>query len=248
MWRRIGFAIGHGTVGIYENGEQFMLTHILIWLCVLIFLITAVITILGIIESPKIISIKDQWLKPLYTALILEIVVIGISPFRSLIFPNKEVLSAQGFPQLIESTKHISNNNRDFFRMFFLKDGSQFSGKLGNYNAERVFVSPSRMFESPLSLGEVASYLGNDYRESEDVYLLKCNPTDYRVLDPVLATWSDVFALILRDFPKPKDCTSVSSNENMASCIAEKYSKLLPNKNALLTLVDMYKSAEEMRL
>jgi hypothetical protein len=102
------------------------------------------------------------------------------------------------------------------------------------------------MFESPLSLGEVASYLGNDYRESEDVYLLRCNPTDYRVLDPVLATWADVFALILRDFPKPKDCTSVSSNENMASCIAEKYSKLLPNKNALLTLVDMYKSAEEM--
>lgn len=227
--------------------------QILIWTCVAVFVVTALITLLGIIEEPKIIVIKDKWLKPLYVALILEVVSVGILVFEGYItvpgaVAHPGINSEINLPDNIKALKDEKNIN-DFFRMFFLRSNSNFSGNLGRPKAERVFVAPAKAFEKPMPLGVAAKYLGNDYREIEDVYLLKCNPQDSRILDARLATWSNVFELIAQDFQVSEaDCKSdrPKSKQEMASCIASKYSATRPGVVAIDSIVNMYKGASEL--
>jgi len=243
--------------------------QILIWTCVAVFVVTALITLLGIIEEPKIVVIKDKWLKPLYVALILEVVSVGVLVFeghikvpgaeaKSVSVPESvsvvetetesEIESEISLPDNIKALKDEKNVN-DFFRMFFLPTNSKFSNKLGRPDAERVFVAPSNVFEKTMPLGAVAKYLGNDFRAIEDVYLLKCNPHDTRVLDARLATWSNIFELIEQDFQVSEaDCQSDKPKtiEEMASCVARKYTATSPGDLALDSLVNMYKGASEL--
>lgn len=229
--------------------------QILIWTCVAVFVITALITLLGIIEEPKIIVIKDKWLKPLYVALILEVISVGVLVFEGYItVPGAESKSAGALetelslPDKIKALKDEKNTN-DFFRMFFLSKDSNFSGKLGRPDAERVFVAPSKVFSNPMPLGAAAKYLGNDYREIEDVYLLKCNPHDTRILDARLATWPNVFDLIAEKVQMSEaDCKTNShkTDEKMASCIASKYSATRAGTDAHDSLAYMFQGASEL--
>ena len=217
---------------------------LIIWTCAVVFVLTAMITLLGIIEEPKILKINDKWLKPLYAALILEIVGVCVYVFKTHFDEAESVGSAEitvSVPKLI-STMKDENVTKDYFRMFFLKSGSNFSGKLGKPSAKRVFVTPSAGFSSPMSLGVVANYLGNDYRTTEDVYLLRCQPEDPRSLDPKLATWPNVFDLISQDFPY-ENCESPSLEHERASCIAQKYGSTSANSVAINSIFDMYTGA-----
>lgn len=62
-----------------------MINNILIWSCVIMFIATGIITLLGIIN---VVKIRDTYLKKLFYALILEIVSIGIIPFKDVAFGN----------------------------------------------------------------------------------------------------------------------------------------------------------------
>ena len=57
-----------------------MAMEVIVWTCVVVFILTAVITLLGITNR---ITIDKTYLNALFTALILEIVAIGIIGFRS---------------------------------------------------------------------------------------------------------------------------------------------------------------------
>jgi len=227
--------------------------QILIWTCVAVFVVTALITLLGIIEEPKIVVIKDKWLKPLYVALILEVVSVGVLVFKGYItIPGAEASVSSNtevsFPDHIKNLKDEKNIS-DFFRMFFLSRGTSFSGSLGRPDADRVFVAPAKVFTKPMALGTAAKYLGNDYREIEDVYLLKCNPHDTRILDARLATWPNVFDLIAEKVQMSEaDCktNSPKSSEEQASCIAGKYSATRAGTDAHDSLAYMFKGATEL--
>ncbi len=60
----------------------------LIWTCVAVFIFTSIITLLGIIKRPRIIEIGDRWLKPLFSALILQVIGIGIIAFKIEVTPD----------------------------------------------------------------------------------------------------------------------------------------------------------------
>ena len=53
--------------------------QVLVWTCVLIFIATSIITLLGILRK---IEINPDYLNKLFAALILEIIAIGILAFK----------------------------------------------------------------------------------------------------------------------------------------------------------------------
>jgi hypothetical protein len=214
---------------------------VLIWTCVVIFIFTAAITLLGIIEKPPWVTIPAPWLKPLYGVLLLEIATIGVVPFKENILSSK--INPKPISEILQEAKTVQDN--DYLRILFLKQGTQFTGKLGRKEAARVFVAPSSMFNPPVTLGEAAMLTGNDYREDEDVYIIRCQPTDNRALEPRLATWQTVFELIKSDFPSNINCVQAATDEEKAYCIVSNYSGGA-SPIATVTLAKMFNTAAEL--
>lgn len=62
-----------------------MVTDVLIWTCTIVFVATAAITLLSIID---IIKIKDEFRSKLFYALIIEVIVSGVIVFKKTISEN----------------------------------------------------------------------------------------------------------------------------------------------------------------
>ena len=156
--------------------------EVIVWACVGVFVATSAITVFGIIEQPRIICVKEQWLKPLYGALILEVVAIGVLAFRGDLLHKRTSVFVS--PAITVERSKNADGDEDFFRMFFLREGTKFSGRLGRPDARRVFVSPSAMFTGALKLGDIAMLVGNDYRKTEDVLSLAVRSYGWPVTRP----------------------------------------------------------------
>ncbi len=52
------------------------------WVCVALFAMTAGVTLLGILERPSFIQVRERYLKMLVTSLLLEVVGIGVFAFK----------------------------------------------------------------------------------------------------------------------------------------------------------------------
>lgn len=104
----------------------------------------------------------------------------------------------------------------DFERVFFPKD-TEIVGKIGRDNGvqRRAFVSATVLYQPPLSVEDVAHFAGGDPNASRDLVAMRCRPTDRGKVEPILATWPNVFNAVLADLGSTytrADCPASSSD------------------------------------
>ncbi len=68
---------------------------VIVWIFVAVFLLTAVITLGGIVENVTFIKVPDKYLKGLYAALLLEIVGASITVGTGALNQNQEALKIE---------------------------------------------------------------------------------------------------------------------------------------------------------
>jgi hypothetical protein len=86
-------------------------TDVLVWTAVAVFIVTAIITLLAIIEKPRLIVVPQQWLKPLYYTLLIQIVGIGVLTFKEQMSSNS--LVQQRLKEISESVSSWKNFSKD---------------------------------------------------------------------------------------------------------------------------------------
>lgn len=94
--------------------------EIIIWTFIFVFVVTAVITVLGIIKNVKFIEIEDKYLSILSNALLLEIAVViigfGASSFNELSQETSHKKEIENLNQLISSKiEEITKLNKLLF-------------------------------------------------------------------------------------------------------------------------------------
>jgi hypothetical protein len=96
----------------------------------------------------------------------------------------------------------------DFIRVVWPNPGSRVDqitfGK-------RAFFTASVFFQPPGTVEEFLRYVGNYVHEGRDLAVMRCIPTreERKVVQPILATWPNVFKAIRQDLAGPgKDCNS----------------------------------------
>lgn len=79
--------------------------NVLIYICLSVFAVTSVITLLGLL---KIVKLEKTYMNRLFTALILQIVTVGIFGFKNFIYDHRDPYIRLTFPTNDLSTE---NNN-----------------------------------------------------------------------------------------------------------------------------------------
>ena len=100
----------------------------------------------------------------------------------------------------------------DFERVFYPKD-TEIVVKLGRDNGvqRRAFLSATVLYQPPLKVEEVVHYAGGDPNPTRDLVAMRCRPADPAKVEPLLATWPNVFKAVLADLGSiyvPSDCPS----------------------------------------
>lgn len=116
-----------------------------------------------------------------------------------------------------------SESYNDFLRVLWVRPNSKVTDiTLGR----RAFFTASTFFKPPVStVDDLLRYVGNRYREGMELVLMRCKPSlnERPALEPVLATWPNVFAAIARDLAGPGgSCTSppLTTGENQSGIFA----------------------------
>ena len=114
----------------------------------------------------------------------------------------------------------------DFLRFLYVPPIYPPPTKLGTSAKKRVFFQASQFLAPPLTVGQDISFPGLADSSDQILYALRCQPTPGTGVDPILATWPNVFQAVLEDFggqgftcPAPSD----ASPENVAYCLAVKF-------------------------
>lgn len=102
-------------------------------------------------------------------------------------------------PALINDAAKRPDQTNDFLRLIFLFPNQQFSGMLGQPSAVYAFVGPTGFYQPPLPISQVPPYPGLTYRADKTLYAIRCQPRASAALEPLLATWPNVYALLKTD-------------------------------------------------
>jgi hypothetical protein len=101
-------------------------------------------------------------------------------------------------PAIVIEKSRDTNETNDFFRILnFTTD--TFPTALGRPNAVKVFMGASVFFAPPVPVGKVATFFGIPLNTANDIFVVRCIPGDAESLDPMLATWPNVFEIIQED-------------------------------------------------
>ena len=115
---------------------------------------------------------------------------------------------------------------RDFLRLTFLPSGVT-PTKLGGPNATWVFVGASSFYRPALPLGELLQFPGLTYEPGLTLFAMRCLPWNPSPLEPTLATWPRVAAIIAADLggayscPPPAGGSGSALAENAMYCVAK---------------------------
>ncbi|MFI5396666.1 MAG: hypothetical protein ACHQ9S_14120 [Candidatus Binatia bacterium] len=98
----------------------------------------------------------------------------------------------------------------DFERIFYPKD-TEAVVRIGRDNGvqKRAFLSATVMYQPPLTVEEIAHYVGADPNPTRDMVAMRCRPLDPSKVEPILATWPNVFKAVVADLGAmytPTDC------------------------------------------
>ena len=112
----------------------------------------------------------------------------------------------------------------DYLRVAFLPAGVN-PTCLSRCDAKRAFATATPLYQPPLKLANLPPYSGLVNDDANVLVAMRCRPSDAANVDAVLATWPNVFAAILRDFPlKPGDCDGTPVDPAIkAACYAQAF-------------------------
>jgi hypothetical protein len=130
----------------------------------------------------------------------------------------------------------------DFIRAFFVPPGI----KVDHFSlptAFRAFFSDSRFYDPPGSINAYLTFVGNSYDSTNDLVVMRCRPSETQkaALDPLLATWPNVFSAIATDLGSQSyTCPSPTANgDNEIFCTADSFmdQQQVTYVNGLLTML-----------
>lgn len=137
----------------------------------------------------------------------------------------------------------------DYLRVFFMPQEQSLSDRLGRSEARRVFVVPTEYFQPALNIGRAAALLGNEYRNDEDIVVMRCRPSDPRILDARSATWYSLFKIMDEELSEiGVDCSGPQlSSRDTVLCGGRRMLHASSNTDATVLIGEMYDSARKLR-
>jgi hypothetical protein len=104
----------------------------------------------------------------------------------------------------------------DFERIFYPKE-TEAVVRIGRDNGvqRRAFVSATVMYQPPLAVEQIVHYVGADPNPTRDLAAMRCRPSDLAAVQPILATWPNVFNAVAADLGgtyAPTDCPALPSD------------------------------------
>jgi len=113
----------------------------------------------------------------------------------------------------------------DFFRVGFVAEGTTVD-HVARPGALRSFVGSSSYFSPPMALAKMVTYPGLADAPDRELVAMRCKPATPEAVDPILATWPNIFHAIrsdlaARDFACPAKPGAEPGNR--AYCIAHSY-------------------------
>ena len=125
----------------------------------------------------------------------------------------------------------------------------------GNPHYFEFFLGPSGYYLPPMPLAKMARYPGLTGKSPDKLLAIRCKPADPSKVQPILATWPNVFQAITTDLASqgltcpPKGGGSAAEADkdtaNKIYCIAQSF-KGEPGKNATTVLADSLKAAADL--
>jgi hypothetical protein len=109
-------------------------------------------------------------------------------------------------PAIVTEKSRDTNETNDFFRILNFTT-PVFPTGLGRPDAIKVFMGASVFFEPPVQIGKVGTFFGIPLNTERDIFVVRCIPGDPESLDPMLATWPNVFEIIEEDLSENFDFT-----------------------------------------
>lgn len=133
-----------------------------------------------------------------------------------------------------DRSRDVTQTN-DFLRLIFVTSQVK-PDHLGGPNAFRVFAAATAFVEPPLPLADVVAYPGLVDQPDQDLVAMRCMPSDPTKVDPILATWPNVFDAVRSDFAPTYTCPAPSgSAENAVYCMVKDFIDA-PSATAVVSL------------
>jgi hypothetical protein len=125
----------------------------------------------------------------------------------------------------ITNISRDTTQTNDFMRFSYVSSGTSVNS-LGRPGALRAFMTASSFFQPALPLSQTVTYPGLADQPAQDLVALRCIPPTKQQVDPILATWPNVFAAIQRDLAAQNfNCPYAgNSGANEVYCIAKQFS------------------------
>ncbi len=135
-------------------------------------------------------------------------------------------MPAQQAPAIITENSRDTTVTDDFLRLSFFNADPATVTRLGAPNKKRVFAAASVFVTPPLTLGETAMFAGipdrDTVEEKLDLFAFRCIAPDLKMVDPILATWTNVFSAIVTDLSGAGfTCPPGPDPQNIAYCDAK---------------------------
>jgi hypothetical protein len=151
-------------------------------------------------------------------------------------------------PALVTDQSRVSDAKtgtvliNDFERVLFIKPGVTIS-TIGRDNGVqlRAFLSATIFYQPPLTVEEIVAYAGGVDRPDQNLAVMRCRPSDPSTVEPILASWPNVFKALIADLGKkysPADCPADLTGlppDNQVYCLAQGFTDR-SNSIAVLSL------------
>lgn len=156
-------------------------------------------------------------------------------------------------PVLLVDISREPRSFNDLFRFSFIADRTIVPTMLNRMNADRAFMTASYFFEPPLSVENAVQYVGLADEPESNFAAYRCKPRneqELNALDPVLATWPNVFDIIRQEFGSIYSCPGGvappdATVDNQLLCIANEFVDMA-SSNVTIAFDRMYDVAEQI--
>jgi hypothetical protein len=142
--------------------------------------------------------------------------------------------SAHAAPPYQKTVAGVTDASRgdtfnDFLRAVWVDPGTQvtYIGRNDQYVKNlRAFFTATTFLRPAVTVDQYVDLVGNVFQTQKDLVLMRCRPSSAQrgTLDPLLATWPNVFDAIVADFQGSYSCPPVPTDgNNVIYCAALNY-------------------------
>jgi hypothetical protein len=144
---------------------------------------------------------------------------------------SSRVDAAPSFGRTVAGVTEASRGDGvdDFLRAIWVPPGTPvtYLGRNDQYVKNlRAFFTATSFVRPAVTVDEYVALVGNVFQTQQDLVLMRCRPSSAQrqTLDPILATWPNVFDAIVSDFAGSYSCPPVPTDgNNLIFCAALSY-------------------------